>query len=111
MSDDLNEIAITRKEAEDSIKLAEHLDKLHKNVSFRKVVLEGFLEQEAIRVAPLLAQPLNEYSRKGVVDVLTAIGVLRNYFGTIYRKGDAAAQALEECDTVESELLDADAEE
>lgn len=111
MSNDLTEIGITRKEAEESIKLAEHLEKLHKNASFRKVILEGFLEQEAVRAAPLLAQPLNDHSRKGVVDALTAIGVLRNYFGTIYRKGDASVTALEECDQVEAELLDDDIEE
>lgn len=100
----LERIMEERATAQETIKAYEHVEKLHKNASFKKIILEGYFKDAAVRSAPLLAQPANSPVRAGAENTMIGIGALQMYFSALYNKAVQAEEYLVELDEAEREL-------
>lgn len=80
------------------------LERLRGNRDFKKVVLEGYFEQEAIRLVHLKADPsMQTPAMKQSIDAqIDAIGQLSQYFSTALQKANMASRQIEaDQDTIE----------
>lgn len=95
---DIDLIEVSLKDAKETVGLAEALQRLHKNRDFKKVILEGFFEKEAIRLVHLKGQPeaQTEELQKAIIAQIDAIGSLRGYFGKIFQAGNQASKSINE---------------
>jgi CheY-like chemotaxis protein len=69
-----------------NIELGEALQKLHENEDFKKVILDGYMEDEAERIFKVLVDPSHNLKRdimENLMDKLMAIRSIKQYFGTI----------------------------
>ena len=99
MSDNqVTEIELNIKEAESLVNLGKALDRLHSNRDFKKLILEGFFKDEAVRLVHLKADPSvqNEKQQAAILRDIDGIGVLRSYFGKIYQQAAMADAAIED---------------
>ena len=103
----LEQIEIDIATAQEHADRADALQRLHENKDFRKIVLEGFFKDEASRVVLLKADPnvQGDSEQKHIDRIITSIGGLRQYFGTIYQMGNMAHRALEEHKATREEIL------
>jgi hypothetical protein len=108
----LRQIELSDKEATDMVKKAEALERLYKNRDFKKVVLEGYLEQEPVRLSWLIAMPNSnptisrEDYKKDMLSKIEAIGEFRQYLQTVFALGNQAHEALEENQNLRTEILE-----
>jgi hypothetical protein len=104
---ELQQIEAARKEAQEQIDIAEHLEKLQKNRSFNKVFNEYILKELAVNAASLYGRPeLNEMSTKSIQNTLTMISTLNDTLSRISTKANEAEQRLVEIDEAEAEYLE-----
>ena len=91
-------VQLSIKNAEHNIDLGEALQKLVKNASFKKVILEGYFEKEASRVVLLKAEPSmdSDKTQKALDDSITSIGGLRQYFRTLTAVSNQSKKALQD---------------
>jgi len=110
--DSIEEISITLKEAKEQIAFAEALERLQKNPDFIKVIEEGYLKKEAIRLVHSKAiysdVMQDEKTQKMILKDIDAIGSLINYFNMQFKSADMAKQTLkagnDEIDLIRSEI-------
>ena len=111
MVDSTNDNVSVLKQVENSIKQATgHLEfgiaieRLRTNRDFKKVIVEGYFEQEAIRLVHLKADPNMQSAahQEAILKQMDSIGALNQYFQT---KSHLAAMASKSIDSDE-ELLD-----
>lgn len=76
--------------------LGKALDRLRVNKDFKKVITEGYLEQEAIRLVHLKADPnFQTPERKAfVLASIDAIGGLVQYLNTVGQRADMADNSV-----------------
>lgn len=89
------------------IDLAKSLDKLFNNRDFKKVIVDGYLRDNAIRLVHLKAEESmqsEEHQRK-LDKQIEAIGQLNNYFTTIYQLAQIAESSLQADEQTLEELL------
>lgn len=72
-----------------NIQMFEALDRLHSNEDFQKVILEGYFQNEPVRITGLLATDYirNSGMRPVLMEQLVAISNLQDYFKTIVNLG------------------------
>lgn len=105
----IEEIELNMKEAEKLIELGDMLVKLESNRAFKKVIMEGYLEKEAVRMTHLKAHPnmQSEEQRALLERGLDGIAQLVNYFNTVQYRAKLAADAIkadsEELDRIRNE--------
>lgn len=91
------EIEVTVQEAEAAVKLGEALQRLQSNRDFKKIVIEGYFEKEAIRLVHSLNDP-NVMHNASIKEAHTmdmhAISCLRQYFHGIRQKAEAMEVTL-----------------
>jgi hypothetical protein len=94
------------KKAKASVDFGKLVLKLKGNRDFQKVVLEGYFEQEAIRLVHLKASPHMQAPDKQayIVGAIDAIGAFKGYLDAALWNADQAAASLE---SSEAELADA----
>jgi hypothetical protein len=103
----LEQIEIDIETAKSHIERAEALQRLHSNPDFKRVILDGYFKDEASRVV-LLKGDLNvqgKLEQKQIGRIITSIGGLRQYFGTIFQMGSMAHRAVEEHKAAREEIL------
>lgn len=93
---DVNTLEVTIKEAKKKIAKRNCLERLTKNKDFKTVVLEGFFEQEAIRLVHAKASPVcdSPESQASILSQIDAIGNFRAYLGLIMQEGNMAERAV-----------------
>ena len=102
----LEQIAEARTEAKNLVELADHLDKLRKNRSFKALVDEYILKDLPLQAAGMFKRPGNsEVAQDSVEKLLTMVSMLNHTLSTIYTKADQAQQTLKEIDDAEAEYL------
>jgi len=92
------QVELNIEHARQGVKFGEALDRLMKNRDFQKVILDGFLREEAVRLVHLKADPAM-YTPEDQRDIdaqITAIGM----FGAWLRR------QRKEAETAQKELLD-----
>ena len=97
-NNEVTEIELNIKEAQEIVDLGKALDRLHNNRDFKKVILEGYFKNEAVRLVSIKGDPNLQSvdSQERIVKAIDAIGGLRGFFGTIDFKAEQAKQAIEE---------------
>lgn len=106
------EIELSKSQAESFVKTAEALDRLSKNRDFKRIISDGYLKEESIRLVSLKGAPemQHEKHQASILKQIDAIGSLQNYFHGIYMQGDHAKALIEEAEE-EIEMIRAEAEE
>lgn len=88
------------------VELGKVLERLRSNRDFKKLIIEGYLEKECIRLVLLKAdQNMQTVERQAsIVKQMDAIGSVDQYFQTVFVKASMAEKSLE-LDEQERDLL------
>ena len=88
------------------IELGKGLERLRSNRDFKKIVVEGYLEQECVRLVLLKADQNMQSADKqaSIVKQMDAIGSLHQYFQTVLVKASMAEKSVAS-DEYERDLL------
>jgi hypothetical protein len=108
---DLEQIEISLKHAQKDIDLMKSLEKLTSNRDFKKVMLDGYFEKEAVRLVLLKADPSmqDEATQTAIVREIDSIGSVRQYLGRIMQMGNQMQRAVKEFEETREEILSEDA--
>ena len=113
MSNEDNIQAIERNiaKAKSAMDLGTALERLRINRDFKKIVLEGYFEQEAIRLVHLKADPNMQKpeSQLAILNQIDAIGTLVQYFNTVMFRADLASKSISDDEAMRDELIEEDA--
>lgn len=103
----IQEIEESIQESKGVVEFAEALDRLQKNRDFKKVILDGYFREEAIRLVHLKADPAFQTPdrQQSILSQIDAIGALHQYFQTTRFLAAQAAKAIEAAGEVRDELL------
>ncbi len=84
------------RESKKLVELGEALERLQSNRDFKKLIMEGFFEKEAIRLVHLKGDVnmQSAESQKSIINQMDAIGALSQYFFTVRYKAGMAAKAI-----------------
>lgn len=108
----IQEIELNIKQAQELVNLNTSLQRLRNNRDFKKVFLDGFFKDEAVRLVHLKADPsmqTPEY-QAAILKQMDGIGAIRSYFDMIEHQGQMAAQAIEADEEALEELRQEEAE-
>ena len=98
MNEQIKEIEISMEQAKSIVAVKNSLDKLYSNKDFKKVILDGYLKDEAVRL--VLCKAHANHQNAEAQDQLTkdidAIGRLNEYFRHVFVQGQMAEQAITE---------------
>lgn len=93
------EIEISVEQAQKAVNVKEAIHRLLDNSDFKLVIMEGYLEEEPVRLTKLLGDPSIRNSPKqldAVTAELTAIGLFDNHLRSAERMGLNAEADLKE---------------
>lgn len=110
---DIEQIELSLEVARKLVSRRDMILKLSSNREFRKVILEGYMEDEAVRLASISGDSRQEKQRDDIMLGLQAISKFRIYMQDAIRMGDVAeSEILEQQDELdairEEELGDAE---
>ena len=86
-------------ELEKNIQLGKDLEDLHNDPRFQNVILNGYMDKEADRICGVLLDPSHHLKRdvmENLMDKMTSIRTVKQYFGTTMMNGEAARDSLAE---------------
>lgn len=77
--------------------LGDSLERLRNNKDFKAIISKGYLQDEAVRLVHLKADPgmQDAFSQASIVKGIDAIGALSAYFRVIERNASTALKAIE----------------
>lgn len=103
---EIQQIEQNLKVAKKTLERGESLERLFANRDFKKVILEGYLEQEAVRLVHLKADANMQSveSQKSIITQIDAIGNLNTYFQTIRQFAAIAGKQIEADEQTLAEL-------
>ena len=105
-SDTVQAIEKQIQHSKELVEFGKGLDRLRSNRDFRKIIVEGYLEQECIRLVLLKADHNMQSAERqaSIVKQMDAIGALSQYFQTVFTRASVAEKSLD-ADENERELL------
>lgn len=85
------------KKAREVLEFSSALERLRGSKDFKKVVLEGYFEQEAIRLVHMKADQNMQKpeTQQSIVNQIDAIGQLSQFFATVLHKASMARRQIE----------------
>lgn len=95
------------KQARKIVEVGEALERLKNNRDFKRVIVEGYFEQEAIRLVHLKSDQ-NVQSpdmQKSIMSQIDAIGAISQYFSTVLHKASIARKAIASDEEARDEIL------
>ncbi len=105
---ELQEINMSIEQAKDYIDFAESENELSSNNKhFEKVIIDGYMRDEAARLAGMLAEPTmaDEVNQRELMSAIKAIGHLRQYLINIRRTGLMMKESLLDAEAAREEVL------
>lgn len=95
------------REAKEIVELGKALERLEGNRDFRKVVKEGYLEKEAIRLVHLRSDPAFQTPEKqaAVLRAIDGIGELLTFFQSLRHSAAVASKAILADEAERDEIL------
>ena len=91
----IREVEISIEQAKRIIERGRAARRLADNPDFKALVLEGYLRDEAARLADLLSEPaLRDQDRAGVARDINGPGALRRFFQNILREAQMAEESM-----------------
>lgn len=106
-STELQQLERSIKQTQKLVDLGDALERLRNNRDFKKIVIEGYFEQEAIRLVHLMSDPNMQSveSQQSIHNQMIAVGVFRDYLNTIDIQAQMAGRALIADEQTRDELL------
>lgn len=103
----IQEIESSIKEAKKIVEMGKALERLMINQDFKKLIIAGYLEQEAVRLVRLKAQETmqTESSQKWIIKQIDSIGSLNEYFGEIRHQSLLAATSIINNEETRDEII------
>ena len=105
---ELNRIEESIKKHKEIVELGKSLERLFANRDFKEIILEDYMQKEAIRLVQLKAEPSmqTESSQKSILGQIDAIGTLAQYFQTLRFKVSMAEKTIEIDEATRDEMLE-----
>ena len=106
-SQQIQEIELSMKRGQNLVDQGNALERLRSNKDFKKVVLDSYFEQEAIRLVHLKADSNMQTADKqaSIIKQIDAIGAVTQYFQTLSQLASMARKALAADEEMRDELL------
>lgn len=103
IENDILEIELGLEHANEMVEMGKSIDRLYKNKDFKRVILNGYFEKEAIRLVQLKADPNMQSPEKqqSIIKGIDAIGSLQ-YF--LFLQAQFAARAKQDIEEAEHAL-------
>lgn len=107
MQEQLQELDANIKEAKKLVTLGAALERLRNNGDFKKVIMDGYFEREAIRLVHLKSDVSMQTPERqaSILAQMDAIGNLNQYFTTVLRTADLAKKNIAADEETRDELL------
>ena len=95
---DTRTIEVTIEQLEEAIAMQDALEQLEQNVFYKKVIAEGYLKDNAVRLVHLKgASAMSDKShQEGIIKQLDGIGSLSEHLRAIVNMGNIARKRLDE---------------
>ena len=91
---DMNQIEISIEQAQKLVDRKNQIEKLTSNREFRKVIIDGYFNEEAARLAGIAGDPLHARDRDDILLCIQGISKLRLYLSNAIRMGQMAESEL-----------------
>lgn len=106
-TDVIQEIESNIKEAQKIVEMGNALNRLKHNQDFKKVIMEGFFKQEAIRLVHLRSDTAmqSQAMQDSINKQIDAIGSLSQYFQVIQHQASLAVKAIAADEEARDEIL------
>lgn len=93
-------IELTMKEAQGHLDVEAALQRLNHNPDFKKIILQGYLQEEAVRLVHLKASPELDgpEAQTALLRDIDGIGALLGYFRKLQMQARYAQKAIEDCE-------------
>ena len=107
-SSELERIEASIAASKETVALGKSLDRLFHNADFKRVILEQYLEKEAIRLVHLRAAPdmQTPVNQQNILLQLDAIGQLGQFFQTVRFLSAQAEKAIEIDELTRDEIIE-----
>ena len=89
----------TIEQAKEQVATLEALERLENNEDFKKVIIEGYCQDNADALVLLLSQAANERQYKDRCDRLMAISCFREFLRSLHMEGEQAKEGLNNPET------------
>lgn len=107
MQNEIHQVELEKSHAQEMIDRKKMLASMETTRPFKKLVLEGYFEKEAARLALLLSDPqLTDAQRNQVHQDICGIGAFQRYLRTIVQFGIMAENAMADIDAVLEDMRD-----
>ena len=113
LKEQLKEIDDRIAELEKDIEIGKALERLHENEDFQKVILDGYLEDEAKRLFELMTTPM-KFKREimeNIQEKLSSIRNLKEYFAVKLQNAGFAQEQIEEEKEYRKDVTEANSQE
>ena len=92
----LQEIETSIQHAKKFVEMGTALERLQHHQDFKKIIKEGFFEQEAIRLVHMKANPDKQSveEQEDIIKKIDSIGVLNLYFQSIFNNAELALKSI-----------------
>lgn len=106
-SQEIQAIELSIKRGQYLVEQGNALERLKSNKDFKKVILDSYFEQEAIRLVQLKADPSMQTEEKqaSIIKQMDAIGAVAQYFQTVLTLANMARKAMAADEEMRDELL------
>jgi len=101
---DIAEIELSIEAAKDLVSRKEQALRLANNRDFKKLVLDGYVKDEAVRLTGLSADPNMKNHQDDIFDAIKGISLFRQYMQNIVTIGKVAENELLEQEQVLEEI-------
>ena len=110
--EEISEIELNIKEARTIVDMGNALERLRDNKDFQKVIMNEYLEREAVRLVHLKADQnmQSDESQASILKQMDGIGSLTHFFQVVFQKRHLAEKAIESDEQTREELMSEDAE-
>lgn len=106
-STELQQLERNIKQAQQIVDLGDALERLKSNRDFKKVVIDGYFEQEAIRLVHLMSDSnmQSPESQQAIHKQMIGVGTFRDFLQTLEVRAQMAGRAVMADEQTRDELL------
>ena len=102
---EIQELEAEKDRLKKQVELRDQILKLSANHDFRKVIHDGFMNEECARSARMAGEPtLSEVERRNLLDMSMAAGHLQRYLSANVQMGNQAEQTIIQIDGALEEM-------
>lgn len=105
--DVIQEIESNIKQSQKIVEMGSSLERLQNNQDFKRVIMEGYFKQEAIRLVHLRSQASMQTAamQESINKQIDSIGALSQYFQVIFHQASLASKAIASDEETRDEIL------